>query len=66
MYMEEYNIKILMSAQIDILDIVDHLNMLSPEAALKGYDLFIEQIGTLAESPERYPVLRDTQLRLRG
>jgi len=64
--MEEYNVRILSSARIDILDIVEHLNTLSPDAAMQYYDLFIERVDTLRTSPERRPPVKDTQLRLRG
>lgn len=64
--MEEYKLRILPPAQIDILDIVEHLNTLSSEAAAHNYDQLIGQIFGLASAPERYPLARDTQLRLRG
>ena len=64
--MEEYNIRILSSAQIDLLDIVEYLNTLAPEAAEQYYDLLIERIETLKTSPERGSPAKDTQLRLRG
>ena len=64
--MEGYNIKILPSAQIDIMDIVKHINSLSPEVAVQQYDKLIEKLGTLVKNPEQYPSAKDTQLRLRG
>jgi len=64
--MEEYKVKIFPSAQNDLYDIVDYLNTLSPDAAIRYYDLIIEKIGTLTTMPERYPLAKDIQLRLRG
>ena len=66
MYMEQYEVKIFPTAQNDLRDIVDYLNTLSPDAALKYYDLIVEQIGTLQMMPMRCALARDTQLRLRG
>ena len=64
--MEQYNVKIFSSAQNDLHDIVDYLNTLSHEVAIRYYDLIIEKIESLATMPERFPLVRDTQLRLRG
>lgn len=64
--MKEYNILIFPEAQNDLEEIVDYLATLSEQAALKYYDLIIEQIGTLKTMPERNPLLKDAQLRLRG
>jgi len=64
--MEEFNVKVFPAAQNDFLDIVEHLETLSPEAAAQYFELFMEKTGTLAKTPERCPLARDTQLRLRG
>ena len=64
--MERYNIRIFPAAQNDLRDVVDYLNTLSPDAATRYYDLIIEKIGALTVMPERCPLTRDTQLRLRG
>lgn len=64
--MEKYNIQIFSAAQNDLQEIVDYLNTLSPQVALKYYDLIVERIATLSELPERCPLSKDTQLRLRG
>ena len=64
--MEQYDVKIFPTAQSDLKDIVDYLNTLSSEAALRYYDLIVEKIGTLQVMPERCPLARDAQLRLRG
>lgn len=66
MFMEEYSVMILPSAQFDILDIMDHLNSLLPEEAVSYYDMLVGQLGTLSKTPEIYPLAKDTQLRLRG
>jgi len=64
--MEQYKIKIFPSAQNDLKDIVNYLNTLSSDAAIKYYDLIVEKIGTLTTFPKRCPPVKDTQLRLRG
>jgi toxin ParE1/3/4 len=63
--MGRYKVKIFPAAQNDLQEIVDYLNMLSPQAALDYYDLIVESIGSLAELPERCPLAKDIQLRLR-
>ena len=64
--MEQYEAKIFPTAQNDLRDIAGYLNTLSSDAALKYYDLIVEQIGTLQMMPMRCALARDTQLRLRG
>lgn len=64
--MEKYRVVIYPIAQNDLIEIVDYLNTLSTDAAVKYYDLLIEQISSLAELPERCPLVKDAQLRLRG
>ena len=64
--MEEYSVIISPAAQNDFLDIVEHLDTLTPEAAERYYELFMERTGMLSTSPESCPLARDTQLRLRG
>jgi len=64
--MAKYKIKIFPTAQNDLLEIIEYLNTLSPQTALKYYDLIVESIGSLAELPERCPLAKDPQLRLRG
>ena len=64
--MEGYNVRILPHAKVDFLDIVDHLNTLSPEAAAKYYEQLVEKTETLMTAPDHYPIAKDTQLRLRG
>jgi plasmid stabilization system protein ParE len=64
--MGKYKLEIYPVAQQDLIDIVDYLNSLSPDAAIKYYDRIVGKIGSLAEMPERCPLLKDPQLRLRG
>ena len=64
--MAQYKVKIFPSAQNDLKDIVDYINTLSQEAAIKYFDLLIEKVGTLTSMPERCPLAKDTQLKLRG
>ncbi|MCL2164111.1 MAG: type II toxin-antitoxin system RelE/ParE family toxin [Oscillospiraceae bacterium] len=64
--MEQYNVKVFPKAQNDLQDIVDYLNTLSHDAAIRYFDLIIEKVGTLTTMPERCPLVKDTQLRLRG
>ena len=64
--MEQYSIKIFPTAQSDLQDIVAYLNTLSPDVAMRYYDLIVEKVGTLKTLPERCPSVKDTQLRLRN
>jgi addiction module RelE/StbE family toxin len=64
--MEQYNVKIFPVAQNDLKNIVDYLNTLYSDAAIRYYDLIIEKVETLKTMPERCPLAKDTQLRLRG
>lgn len=64
--MEQYKVKIYPAAEQDLLDIIDYLNTLSPNAALKYYDLLTEEIASLARMPERCPRPRDLALAAKG
>ncbi|MDA8212787.1 MAG: type II toxin-antitoxin system RelE/ParE family toxin [Clostridia bacterium] len=64
--MDKYKIKIYSNAKMDLKDIVSYLNTLSPQAALRDYDLIVEKIGSLAEMPERCPFVRDLALKAKG
>ena len=64
--MEHYKIKIYKQAKNDLNEIVQYLNTLSAETALKYYDELVEKISSLAEMPNRCPYVRDTILRLKG
>jgi toxin ParE1/3/4 len=61
-----YKIKIYKTAQQDLREIVEYLNSLSPDAAIKYYDLILEKIGSLVHMPERFVLAKDIGLRLRG
>ena len=64
--MEQYNVRIFPAAQSDLKTIVDYLNTLSSDVAIRYYDLIIKKVETLKAMPERCPLAKDTQLRLRG
>ena len=57
--MEKYEVKIFSTAKQDLLEIIDYLNTLSPETALRYYDKLTEEIGGLSHMPERCPRPRD-------
>jgi addiction module RelE/StbE family toxin len=54
------------SAKQDLQDIVDYVNELSPDTALKLYDEMVEGIGSLTQTPERCPLLKSPVLRAKG
>ena len=54
------------AAERDLLEIVEYLNTLSPQAALKNYDLLTEQIASLSFMPERCPRPKDLALIAKG
>lgn len=64
--MDSYEVKIFPAAKQDLLDIIDYLNTLSADAALRYYDLLTGQIASLAQMPERCPRPRDLALAARG
>jgi toxin ParE1/3/4 len=64
--MEQYRVKIYPAAEQDLLDIIDYLNTLSPDAALKYYDLLTEEIASLSRMPERCPRPKDLALAAKG
>lgn len=64
--MEKYKVKIYPAAKQDLLDIVDYLNTLSPDAALRYYDLLTEEIAGLSYMPERCPRPKDLALVAKG
>jgi len=61
-----YKVKIYPAARQDLSDIVDYLNTLSRDTALKNYDLLTEEILILREMPERCPRPRDLALAAKG
>lgn len=64
--METFKVKIYPTAKQDLLDIVEYLNTLSPEAALRIYDKITAEILSLARMPERFPRPRDLALAAKG
>lgn len=53
--MDVYKVKIYPTAKQDLREIIDYLNTLSEQAALRYYDLLIEKIGSLSQMPLRCP-----------
>ena len=64
--MEVYKVKIFPSAQRDLQEIVDYLNTLSADAALRTYDRIVSEIASLSTMPNRYPHPRDLSLAAKG
>ena len=64
--METYKIKIFPTAKQDMEDVIAYLNTLSPDAALRYYDLLVEEIASLAKMPERCPRPKDLALAAKG
>ena len=64
--MEKYEVKIFSTAKQDLLEIIDYLNTLSPETALRYYDKLTEEIGGLSHMPERCPRPRYLALAAKG
>lgn len=64
--MESYKVRIYPAAKRDLLEIIDYLNTLSQDAALRYYDLLTEQIASLAHMPERCPKPKDLALAAKG
>ena len=64
--METYKIRIFPTARQDMEDVIAYLNTLSPDVALRYYDLLVEEIASLAKMPERYPRPKDLALAAKG
>jgi len=64
--MDEYNVILSSCARSDFHDVIDHMNILPPEAATRSFDFFMEKMAFLEASPNSSPLARDAQLRLRG
>ena len=64
--MESYRVRIYPAAKRDLLEIIDYLNTLSQDTALRYYDLLTEQIASLAHMPERCPKPKDLALAAKG
>ena len=45
---------------------IGYLNTLSPDAALRDYDLLVEEIASLSKMPERCPRPKDLALAAKG
>ncbi len=63
---QEYKVKIYPTAEQDLTDIVDYLNTLSVDVALKYYDMLVDEIASLSSMPERCPRPRDLALAAKG
>ncbi len=64
--MEKYKIRIYPTAKKDLQEVVSYLNTLSPDIALRYYDLLVERILGLSQMPERCPHPRDLALAAKG
>lgn len=64
--MDKYKVKIYPAAKRDLNDIVNYLNTLSPQAAIRYFGLLVDKIGSLVEMPERCPFVRDVALKAKG
>lgn len=64
--MGDYKVKIYSAAKRDLQEVVDYLNTLSKDVALKYYDLLTEEIMSLAHMPERCPKIRNLPLSAKG
>ena len=63
---QEYKIKIYPTAEQDLVEIVDYLNTLSTDVALKYYDMLVNEIASLSSLPERCPHPKDLALTAKG
>lgn len=64
--MGKYKLRIFPSAKQDLHDIIDYVNGLSPDAALKLYDEIVKRIGSLSQIPMRCPLMKSPVLRAKG
>lgn len=64
--MGTHKVKIYPAAEQDLMDIVDYLNTLSKDAALRIYDTITEEIAGLSQMPERCPRPKDLALAAKG
>ena len=64
--MEEYKLRIFPSAKRDLHEIIDYVNELSPDAALRLYDEIVNSIGSLSQMPMRCALLKNPVLRAKG
>ena len=54
------------AAQRDLEQAIDYLNTLSPQAAIRYYDLLVCEIAGLSKMPERCPRPKDLALAAKG
>ena len=64
--MDGYKVRIYPAAEQDLIEIIDYLNTLSPESAVRIYDAITEEIAGLSQMPERCPRPRDLALSAKG
>jgi plasmid stabilization system protein ParE len=64
--MEKFKEIIFPAAKQDLVEIIEYLNTLSSEVAIKQYDEIIEKINSLAEMPARCSLLKSNELRYKG
>ena len=64
--MEKYRLLIFPSARQDLRDIVEYVNELSPDAAIKLYDAIVDGIGSLEHLPLRCPLIKIPEFRANG
>ena len=64
--METYRVIIYPTAKQDLTQIIDYLNTLSPDAAIRYYDTLVNAIAGLDRMPERCPRPRDLALKAKG
>lgn len=58
--------KIFPAAQRDLEQAIDYLNTLSPQAAIRYYDLLVCEIAGLSKMPKRCPRPKDLALAAKG
>ena len=64
--METFKVKIYPAAKQDLMDVVDYLNTLSPDAAMRIYDKITQEIMSLSQMPDRSSRPRDLALAAKG
>jgi plasmid stabilization system protein ParE len=64
--MDGYKVILYPTAQQDLLAVIDYLNTLSGEVALRYYDTLTEQIASLSQMPERCPRPKNLALAAKG
>ena len=64
--METYKIKIFPTAKQELEEVIGYVNTLYPDAALRDYDLLVEEIASLSKMPERCPRPKDLALVAKG